>query len=126
MTGNVAEHIQGTGGIITTMQKIQLETKKIVRDHLQIAMSVLRKVAYGPKSTSSRSSAYRPSALVYYTGEQSPQFIVCMVSGVRLPAAEVTAGHIFQQRWPLSVSVGLGWGPIWDQDCPQVCLISNT
>mmetsp|Transcript_28612 Transcript_28612/g.62968 ORF Transcript_28612/g.62968 Transcript_28612/m.62968 type:complete len:301 (+) Transcript_28612:36-938(+) len=64
-------------------------------NHLLIA------TAFPPKSASSNQSECKPKALKYYCGsKEQPSELTCSVSGEKLPAASVRAGHIIQQQWP--------------------------
>ncbi|GIL99203.1 hypothetical protein Vretimale_4423 [Volvox reticuliferus] len=70
---------------------------------------MLFRLVFTPKSLSSNSSTFRPTALQYYTGSTAPTTIVCAVSGHCLPARDVHAGHIFQQRWRSQLQGNLGF-----------------
>ena len=50
---------------------------------------------------------YRPQAVKFYAGQSIASeggSLLCSVSGCEVPAADITAGHIYQQRWPILVS----------------------
>ena len=68
---------------------------------------LLTSLVFEPKSSSSGSSMYRPQAVKFYAGQSIASeggSLLCSVSGCEVPAADIVAGHICQQRWPILVS----------------------
>ncbi|GIL55082.1 hypothetical protein Vafri_10579 [Volvox africanus] len=89
--------------VLKAQNKQQMEELKAQRKALKRALDPIKEMVFSmvfaPRTMSSNSSKYWKSAAEYYTGSPTPSRIICAVSGVRLPACDVRAGHIYQEQW---------------------------
>ncbi|KAG2489532.1 hypothetical protein HYH03_011983 [Edaphochlamys debaryana] len=105
-----AEHLHGQHGYNATdalVARVAEATAKATVKGLKPVVKPVLQHVYGPRSSSSAQSKYRPAALQHYTGEPQPAEATCAVSGVKLPVQDLVAGHIYQRRWPPTSHVNI-------------------